>query len=66
MTDLLLQDFKDFSSKKLVDVLLYEHKKMFGEQISHLKKTGGHRLFLSSLAGLIIKIIKAGGRHATK
>jgi hypothetical protein len=66
MTGLLLQGFKDDSSEKLVHVLLYEQKKMFGERNSGLKKAGDNRLFLSLLAGLILKIIKAGGRHVTK
>jgi hypothetical protein len=66
MTDLFLQDFKDVSIEILVHVLLYEQKKMLGEQNSHLKKTRDNQLFLSSLAGMILKLIKAGGRHVTK
>ena len=61
MADLFLQDFKDLSSKKLVQVLLNEQEKMFGEQESHLNKTGDTRLFLSSLGGFIIKVIKSKG-----
>jgi hypothetical protein len=59
MTDLFLQDFKDLSSKQLIQILSNEQKKMFGEQESRLNKTGDARLFLNSLAGLIIKAIKA-------
>jgi len=67
MTDLFLQDYRDLSSEKLVQVLLNEQKKMFGEQKSHLNKTGDTRLFLTSLAGLIIKVIKSkGGENVTK
>jgi hypothetical protein len=58
MTDLFLQDFKELSSKKLVHVLLNERKKMFGEQELQLNMPGDARVFLSSLAGLIIKITK--------
>ena len=53
MTDLVLQDFKNFSSKKLVQVLLDERKKMFGDQESQLNITGDARLFFSSLAAVI-------------
>jgi hypothetical protein len=59
MTDLLLQDFKNLSSKKLVQVLLDEQKKMFGEQTSHSNRRGDSRPFLSPLAGLIIKVIRS-------
>jgi hypothetical protein len=59
MTDLFLQDFSGLSSKKLVQILSSEQRKMFGEQKPHLNKTGDARLFLNSLAGLIIKAIKA-------
>jgi hypothetical protein len=59
MTDLLLQDFKDLSSKKLVQVLLDEQKRMFGEQTFHSNRLGDSRLFLSSLASLIIKVIRS-------
>jgi hypothetical protein len=67
MTDLSVQDFKDLSSTKLVQVLLNEQTKMFGEQESHLSRKGDSRLFSSSLAGLIIKVIKSkGGGNVTK
>jgi hypothetical protein len=63
MTDLLLHDFKNVSSNTLERVLHDEQKNMFGEQDSHLNKTGDTRLFLSSLAGLIIKFIKDKGEE---
>jgi hypothetical protein len=67
MTDLFLQDLKELSSKKLDNVLLNERKRMLGEQESHLNKTGDTRLFLNSLAGLIITFIKdKGGENVTK
>jgi hypothetical protein len=59
MTDLFLQDFKDLSSKELVQILLNEQAKMFGEEEPNLKRKEDTRLFLGSLAGLIIKLIKA-------
>jgi hypothetical protein len=58
VTDLFLQDFKELSSKKLGHVLLHEQQKMFGEQGSFWNKAGETWPFLSSLAGLIINIIK--------
>jgi hypothetical protein len=61
MTDLSVQEFKDLSSAKLVEVLLNEQTKMLGEQESYLNKKGDSRFFLNSLAGLIIKIIKSDG-----
>jgi hypothetical protein len=59
MTDLLLQDFRNLSGKKLVQVLLDERKKMFGAYESQLNITRDARLFLSSLANLIISNILA-------
>jgi hypothetical protein len=66
MTDLSVQEFKDLSTAKLVQILLNEKTKMFGEQESHLNRKGDTRLFLSSSAGLIIKVInsKGGGNVA--
>jgi hypothetical protein len=66
MTDLSIQEFKDLSSTKLVQVRLNEQTKRFGGQESHLDGKGDTRLFLSSLAGLIIKVItsKGGGNVA--
>jgi hypothetical protein len=58
MTGLLLQDFKNLSNNKLVHVLLNERQKMFGEPESQLNITKDGRLFLNSLACLIIKITK--------
>jgi hypothetical protein len=67
MTDLSVQEFKDLSSGKLEQILLNEQTKMFGEQESHLNRKGDSRLFLSSLAGLIIRIIKdKGAGNVTK
>jgi hypothetical protein len=67
MTDLSVQEFKDLSSTKLEQIFLNEQTKMFGEQESHLNREGNSRLFLSSLARLIIKIIKSkGGRKCYK
>jgi hypothetical protein len=67
MTDLSVQEFKDLSSVKLEQVLLNEQEKMFGEQESHSNRRGDSRLFLSSLAGLIIKVTKhKGGENVTK
>jgi hypothetical protein len=59
MTDLLFQDIKNLSNKKLVPVLLNERRKMFNEQEPDLKKTKDTRLFLGSLAGLIIRHINS-------
>ena len=58
MTDLSIQDFNDLSSEKRAQFLLNEHSKMFGEQELHLNKKADPRLFLSSLARLIIKVIR--------
>jgi hypothetical protein len=67
MTDLSVQDFKHLSSGELDQILLNEQTKMFGEQQSHFDKKGDARLFLSSLACLIIKVIKSKeGRDVTK
>jgi hypothetical protein len=66
MTDLSIQDFKDLSSKELVQSLSNEQAKMFGEQEPHLKKTEDTRLFLSSLAGLIIKVLRVEERNVGK
>jgi hypothetical protein len=64
MTDLYLEDFRDLSGKKLGHVLLCEQQKMFGEQKSSWSKTGDDRLFLTSLAVLIINLIRPRGKNA--
>jgi hypothetical protein len=67
MIDLSIQDFKDLSSQELVQILLNEQAKIFGQQESPLNQKGDTRPFLGSLAGLIIKVIEdKGGENVTK
>lgn len=63
MTDLLVQEFKDISSKKLVQVLLDEQRKMFGEEKPLSGKGKKKQYCLRSLTCPIGKIKKQGGAH---
>jgi hypothetical protein len=59
MTDLVLQNFKEFSGKSLMHALANEKKKMFGEQKFHVKRRGSDCFCSSSLAGSFAKVRKA-------
>jgi hypothetical protein len=59
MTDLIIQNFKDFSGKNLMQVLANERKKIFGDQKFHVKKRGDNRFCSSALAGSFAKVRKA-------
>ncbi len=59
MTDLILQDFSNLSSKNLAQILSNEKKNMFDEQKSDLKRRENKRLCTSPFAGSIGKIKKA-------
>jgi hypothetical protein len=51
MSDLTLQDFRDFFSERLDQVLSDEKKKMFGEQKFHVEEREENRLCSIAFAG---------------
>jgi hypothetical protein len=64
MADLVLEDFRDLSIQKLVQVLSNEKRKMFGEQTFYENKGEDNWLGSKPFAGSMLRSEKPGGRNA--